>query len=231
MSNEKINSVTKSSHRQLPSQVYDNARIKIIFNGDFLKQEKITYNHGPTVNIYTVYRLSPVVISTISCTLENCLFGAVELTKHDDIDKYNYSGYGIGFDSNEYFSHPSVGFGKNVITFGADMSSSVHANNKTRNILVLGKNFIQGTGNKTIYAEQMYSTNFTVANKKFCLSLHYNGDDSYLLVNGKEIIKNLKQTILKFCHIHNSIKCSIKCKFFRMCFSEQSRVQNKITNN
>ena len=35
----------------------------------------------------------------------------------------------------------------------------------------------------------MYSTNFTVDNKKFCLSLHYNGDNSYLFVNGKEIIK------------------------------------------
>ena len=34
----------------------------------------------------------------------------------------------------------------------------------------------------------MYSTNFTVANKKFCLSLHHNGDNSYLFVNGKEII-------------------------------------------
>ena len=34
----------------------------------------------------------------------------------------------------------------------------------------------------------MYSTNFTAANKKFCLSLHYNGDSSYLFVNGKETI-------------------------------------------
>ena len=34
----------------------------------------------------------------------------------------------------------------------------------------------------------MYSTNFTVTNKKLCLSLHYNGDSSYLFVNGKEII-------------------------------------------
>ena len=34
----------------------------------------------------------------------------------------------------------------------------------------------------------MYSTNFTMANNKFCLSLHYNGDSSYLFVNGKEII-------------------------------------------
>ena len=34
----------------------------------------------------------------------------------------------------------------------------------------------------------MYSTNFTVTNKKFCLSLHYNGDSSYLFVNNKEIV-------------------------------------------
>ena len=68
------------------------------------------------------------------------------------------------------------------------MSSSIHTNNKTRNILVLGEGFTQGIDNTTIYAEKMYSTNFTVAHKKFCLSLHYNGDDSYLFVNSKEII-------------------------------------------
>ena len=68
------------------------------------------------------------------------------------------------------------------------MSSSAHANNKTRSILVLGKDFVQGIDGVTIYAEKMYSTNFTVANKKFCLRLHYNGDNSYLFVNGKEII-------------------------------------------
>ena len=37
--------------------------------------------------------------------------------------------------------------------------------------------------------EKMYSINFTEKNKKFCLSLHYNGANSYLFVNGKEIIK------------------------------------------
>ena len=68
------------------------------------------------------------------------------------------------------------------------MSSSTHVNNKTRSILVLGKDFIQGIDNTTIHAEKMYSTNFTLANKKFSLSLHYNGDNSYLFVNGKEII-------------------------------------------
>ena len=40
----------------------------------------------------------------------------------------------------------------------------------------------------TIYAEKMYSKNFTAGNKNFCISLHYNGDNSYLFVNGKEII-------------------------------------------
>ena len=69
------------------------------------------------------------------------------------------------------------------------MSSSVHANNRTKNILVLGKDFIQGLDNITIYAEKLYSINFSDNNKKFSLSLHYNGDNSYLLVSGKEIIK------------------------------------------
>ena len=77
---------------------------------------------------------------------------------------------------------------QNVIIFGADLSSSTHANNKTRSILVFGKDFIQLIDNTIIYAEKMYSTNVTVAYKKFCLSLHYNGDSSYLFVNVKEII-------------------------------------------
>ena len=67
------------------------------------------------------------------------------------------------------------------------MSSSTHANNKTKNILVLGKDFVQGLENTTIYVEKMYSTNFTIDNKTFCLSSRYNGDNSYLFVNGKEI--------------------------------------------
>ena len=77
------------------------------------------------------------------------------------------------------------------------MRSSTHANNKTGSILVLGKGFIQGIDNTTIYAEKMYSTNFTLANKNFCLSLHYSGDNSYLFVNGKEII-NFKAKIVPY---------------------------------
>ena len=143
------------------------------------------------VNIYVVYKFVSKT-NNLNVTLENCLFGAVKLTKNADIDKCKYSGYGIGFDSKGSFSHPSGGYDKNVMIFGADMSSSTHANSKPRNILVLGKDFIQGIDGITIYAEKMSSTNFTLANKKFCLSLHYNDDNSYLFVNGKEII-NFKE--------------------------------------
>ena len=69
------------------------------------------------------------------------------------------------------------------------MSSSMHTNNKTRNILVLGRGFIQGIDDTTIYAEKVYSINFSETVVRFCLRLHYNGDNSYLFVNGKEMIK------------------------------------------
>ena len=51
------------------------------------------------------------------------MFGAVSLTKSADIDKYKYSGYGIGFDRHGFFWHPSSGTGRNVTIFGVDMSS------------------------------------------------------------------------------------------------------------
>ena len=57
-----------------------------------------------------------------------------------------------------------------------------------KDILILGKGPTQGLEH-TLSAEKMYSINFTEHNKKFCLSLHCNGTNSYLFVNGKEIIK------------------------------------------
>ena len=129
-------------------------------------------------------------------TLENCLFGAVTLTKNNDIDKYRYSGYGIGFDRKGSFSFPGGGYGKNVILFGADMSSSKHIDNKGKDILILGIGPTQGLGTHSLTAEKMYSINFTNINEKFRLSLHYNGANSYLFVNGKQII-TFKAKILK----------------------------------
>ena len=55
-------------------------------------------------------------------------------------------------------------------------------------MLVLGMGPTQGLEH-TRTAEKMYSINFTVKKKKFCLSLHYSGANSYLFVNGTEIYK------------------------------------------
>ena len=62
------------------------------------------------------------------------LFGAVSLTKKSDVDNYEYSGNGIGFDRKSSFSIPGRGFGQNVLIFAPDMSSSVHVDNKERYI-------------------------------------------------------------------------------------------------
>ena len=110
------------------------------------------------------------------------------MTKHADIDQYKYSGYGIGFDRKEEFSFGN-GFGENCIIFEADVSSSVHVDNKKKYILILGKGPTQALDGTTLTVEKLYSINFTENNKKFCLSLHYNGANSYLFVNGKEIHK------------------------------------------
>ena len=103
------------------------------------------------MNIYIVYDLESH-LNNFDPTLENCLFGAVKMTENSDIDKYGHAGYGIGFDSKGTFSHPNgTSFDQNVIIFGADMSSSIHANNRENNIIVLGKDFINDT---TIYSEK-----------------------------------------------------------------------------
>ena len=100
-----------------------------------------------------------------------------------DTGKYLYSGYGLGFDSTGQFTHSQGGMARNIIIFG------VHSSNKTQKILMLGHGLTQKINNTKIYTEKMYSPNFSAENKIFCLSQHYNGDNSYLFVNGKEVTK------------------------------------------
>ena len=187
-SDERINSITTSNYNITPELDCYGTKTSIKFSGSCLKQVKTTYNHGTIVNIYIVYEISKNYNISSYPRLENCLFRAVSLTKHVDIDQYKYFGYGIGFDRKGDFSFCNR-FGRNVIIFEADMSSSVHANNKTANISVLHKDFIQRLNNTTIYAEKLYLVLFTKNNKKFCLSLHGNRANSYLFVNGTEIYK------------------------------------------
>ena len=67
------------------------------------------------------------------------MLGAAKLTKNADADKYKYSSYGMEFDSRSEFSLPDGSMGKNVIIYIVDVSSSVHIDNKKKDILILGK--------------------------------------------------------------------------------------------
>ena len=102
----------------------------------------------------------------------------------------------ICFDESEEFTHVRKAgnfnhttSARNVRIFGADMSFSKHVNNKANNIYVMGKDYIQKINDIAIYTEKMFYRNFTEPGHKLILSLHYNGDDSYLFVNGREELK------------------------------------------
>ena len=114
--------------------------------------------------------------------MQNALFGAIQITANADTSKYAYKRYGICFDEGR-------SSGRNVLIFGFHESSLLHSNNKANNIYVMGKDFVQGINNTTLYPDKVYSQNFTQPSKKFVLSLHYNGDNSYLFVNGKQELK------------------------------------------
>ena len=86
------------------------------------------------------------------------------------------------------FLYTSGGTGSNVIIFGIEMSSFTKIDNKKKDVLVLGKGPTQGLEH-TLFAKKMYSINFTENIKKFFLSLHYNGTNSYLFANDREICK------------------------------------------
>ena len=139
-------------------------------------------------NLYISYKLNPQLRSlNTDFTLNNYLFGSVKLTKNAYVDKYKYSGYGIGFDSRSEFLFTDGSFGKNVIIFGADMSSSVHIDNKGKYILILAEGPTQRLDDTTLTAEAKYPINFTQPWKWFVLNLHYNGSNSFLFVNAAKI--------------------------------------------
>ena len=125
LSDESIKTPTTSNKMLNPSLDYFGTKTRVTFNGGSLKLEKNTFNQVKMVNIYIAYGIERSVNISSYPTLETCLFGTVELTKHIDVDLYKYSGYGLGFDRKG--SHSIVEeVGRNVIIFGVDMTSSRH---------------------------------------------------------------------------------------------------------
>ena len=103
-----------------------------IFNGHCLIRSNISI---PKKVINFSYTLGPQLRNlNTDFTLGNCLFGSVKLTKNEGVDKYKYTGYGIWFDTPSKFLFTDGSYGKNVMIFGADISSSVHIDNKGKDI-------------------------------------------------------------------------------------------------
>ena len=164
-------------------------RMYVYLQGSHFQQDNVlTLNNDHVINknlinIYIVYKLDPIASSRdITFTIQNALFGAMQITKNAGTSKYHYKGYSICFDESEQFTHVrkkgnfnDTALARNVIIVGADMSFSKHTNNEANNIYVMGKDYVQIINDTTIYAEKMYNRNFTDPGKKFVFSLHYNG--------------------------------------------------------
>ena len=202
VSNEQIKAPnTSTNNDHAPILEYDRIEISLKFTGDLLKQSRVTYNHGSKRSIFVVYKLNTHTINT-DFALKDCLFGSVKIAKDKDPDNYAYSGFVIGFDSKSPFNHSDGTDAHNVIIFCADSCQSVHYGNKlAKDVLILGKDFIQKIDKETVYADDTFPTNFTVT--KFCLSLHFDGLISRLFVNVKQQVlfkgKDSEITPYKLC--------------------------------
>ena len=197
-----MNSI-KNTKNEMPILKNDD-RVYVYLQGNHFRQNIIlTLNNDhvvnkDVVNIYIVYKLDPIASTrNTDYTIQNALFGAMQINKNAaDNEKNNYKGYGICFDETSDCDHTITegGFAhttdaRNVLIFGVDMSFSAHATNRANNIYLMGRGFTQGINGTTINVEKNFYRNFTDPGKKFVLSLHYNGDDSYLFVNGRQELK------------------------------------------
>ena len=196
LGNSNMNAVGESGG-DLPD-IKNDGRMYVYLSGNHFQQNKVIIpNNNNVINIYCVYEIQPIMSSRdTTFTIKNALFGASQITENANTSKYNYKGYGICFDEESQFGHTITegGFAhttnaRNVLIFGADMSFSVHKTNRANNIYVMGHGFAQGIHDTTLYAEKNFYRNFTDRGKTFVLSLHYNGDDSYLFVNGRQELK------------------------------------------
>ena len=190
----------ENTKKELPILENDEKMCVYLQGSPFQQNSALTANNdhlinNNAINIYIVYKLDPIASSRdTTFTIQNALFGAMQITKNTDTSKYNYKGYGICFDERSEFGHTMTEGAhttdaRNVLIFGADMSFSVHKSNKANHIYVMGTGLTQGIHDTMLYAEKNFYRNFTDLGKKFMLSLHYNGDDSYFFVNGRQELK------------------------------------------
>ena len=161
-------------------ELKNDGRMYVYLQGNYFKQSNRVYtnnNKGVSIgiiNIYCVYKLDPIASSRdTTFTIQNALFGAMQIIKNADTSKYDYKGCGICFHERSQFGHTiteggraHTTNGRNVLIFGADMSFSVHKTNTESHIYVMGDGFTQGIHDTTLYVEKNYWRNFTDPGKK-----------------------------------------------------------------
>ena len=139
MSKGNIENITKSDSGFAPIFVDHYLLPETAFNGQCLINN-ISISKK-VINLYISYKLTPWLGNlNTDFTLNNCLFGSAKLTKNADPYKYKYCDYGVSFDFSSECSFTDGSMGRNAFIFGADMSSSVHVdnkNNKNKDISIL----------------------------------------------------------------------------------------------
>ena len=154
------------------SPLIDNGQMSVMVEGAYFKQMRLLRpNNDNIINIYIVYLIDLISNSRYTdYTVQNALFGGVKTTKNvTDTSKHKYEGYKIRFDEGGMFSMGNINDGRNVLIFGVHENSVIHSNNKANNIFIMGDGFVQGINDTTLYAEKIYSQNFTAVNKKICI--------------------------------------------------------------
>ena len=132
MSDVSIKPSTTSNKLLNPSLNFVGTKARVKFNGDSLKQEKITFNHGKIVNVYIVYQIE----KSVNISRQYKIVYLVQLSQQSIIMMLiciNIQDMVLGLIEKDFFSIDNE-IGRNVIIFRVDMSSSAKIDNRKKKI-------------------------------------------------------------------------------------------------
>ena len=151
MSAEVIENITISDSKFVPTFVDHHLLPDMNFDGHCLIKSNFSIPKR-VINVIFYTLLLKLKNLNTDFALGNCLFGSLKLTKDPDPGKYKYTGNVVRFNSRSGFLFRDGSCGKNVIIFGADMSSSVHVDNNKKYILIFSEGPTQGLDDTTLTA-------------------------------------------------------------------------------
>ena len=119
LDNSNMNAVGNS--KSILPELKNDGRMHVSLSGNHFQQNKKIIPNNNVINIYCVYKINPIASTRDDTfTVQNALFGAMEITKYADTSKYKYKGYGACFDEGGTFSMGNINNRRNVLIFGVD---------------------------------------------------------------------------------------------------------------